>query len=329
MSYLEEHYDDIFKKYTDYDLLCDVRNYIDGEGKLYKTLRHFFDEIMFECKGPKGNLTPIEVLRNDNTVKDIIETTKSNPKIYDRNSEVGNIRAFLSMDNRITSRVYNFDPRVARDLYFRYFPEYKDALKRDSLPRLNCLDTSCGFGGRMSAVLLSGMNYYGTDPNKKLYGVLQEYYDFLKRLSIVEDEQVCDIRCQGSEEFISEWIDKMDVMFTSPPYWKAEYYSDDKCASTENYDNYKNWLRYFIVPTVMNIRKYLKTGGYLMINIRNRGEVKLFDDIKSIISNIGGFELIETFEVRTGSRKRFNQTHAYGENNIDAIEPVMSFRKII
>lgn len=331
MSYLDEHRDEIFKKYTEYELLCDIRNYIDGDGKLRRVLKQFFDEIMFECRGPRGSMSPMDALSDDSIVERILEIIESHPKVYDEcNSQVDNIRTFFRIGGMIADSVYNFDPRVARELYFRYFPDYQDVLKRDSLSRLNMLDTSCGFGSRMSAVLLSGMNYYGTDPNKKLYDILHDYYRFLLGIDVIDSEQVFDIRCQGSEEFIQDWENKMDVMFTSPPYWNVEYYSDDGFASTKHYNNYKNWLRFFIVPTAMNVRKYLKTGGYLMINIRNRDKIEMFDDIRKIITNIGGFEPVEVFNIEIGSRKRFDHEYMYDNDNKDrSIEPVMSFRKII
>lgn len=42
MSYLSEHYDEIFKKYSDEELLADINSFINGGGNLNKVLSHFF-----------------------------------------------------------------------------------------------------------------------------------------------------------------------------------------------------------------------------------------------------------------------------------------------
>lgn len=42
MTYLEKHYDEIFKKYSLDELSKDIENYKYGEGKLNKVLAHFY-----------------------------------------------------------------------------------------------------------------------------------------------------------------------------------------------------------------------------------------------------------------------------------------------
>lgn len=42
MSYLTEHYEEIFKKYSDEDLIKDINSFKSGNGNLNKTLAHFF-----------------------------------------------------------------------------------------------------------------------------------------------------------------------------------------------------------------------------------------------------------------------------------------------
>lgn len=65
MSYLEQHRDEIFKKYSTEELLKDVNNYKYGKGRLNKVLNHFFEECIFNCKSNKYSNTPIEVLQDD------------------------------------------------------------------------------------------------------------------------------------------------------------------------------------------------------------------------------------------------------------------------
>ena len=43
MSYLNEHYNEIFKKYSTEELIKDILSYQTGNGNLYKVLNHFFE----------------------------------------------------------------------------------------------------------------------------------------------------------------------------------------------------------------------------------------------------------------------------------------------
>lgn len=260
MSYLELHRDEIFKKYSKEELLKDIENYKNGKGKLNKVLNHFFEECIFECKAPRGNKSPIEALKNDDDMKFIIEYIESKPKFYTGN-QITNVKSFFRNAGRLAQKVANFCPKNAREIYFRYHDINGE--------RLNILDTSMGFGSRMSAVLISGHNYCGFDPNEKLFEKLKQYKTFLYDNEVVDKTQRCGMYCHGSEIFRPELEGLFDVSFTSPPYFNLEKYYNDISESTKNYNNYDMWLECFAKPTILNTYKYLKIGGYAMINIKN------------------------------------------------------------
>ena len=323
MSYLEEHYDEIFKKFSDEELLKDINSYRYGKGKLNKVLRQWFEECIFKCIAPRGNKSPWEALQNDEDIAKMFEIISRNTKFYNGN-EIQNIKSFIRNGGQVTRKVANFCPKNARDIYFRY----NDIHGRT----LNCLDTSAGFGSRMSAVLLSGHNYYGIDPNKELYDKLFDYWCWLYLHNIISDGQECELKECGSETFIPEWENKMDVSFTSPPYFNLEIYANDTSASTTNYNDYKSWLEQFAKPTIDNTYKYLKSGGYAMINIKNltiKGKQPLFDDWFKIFSDHGGFEFVEVFDYKLPSAKQYYQNCTYSKEEYKGFkEPVMSFRKV-
>jgi DNA modification methylase len=124
----------------------------------------------------------------------------------------------------------------------------------------------------------------------------------------------------------------MDVSFTSPPYFNLEIYANDNSASTINYNNYEAWLEQFVRPTIDNTYKYLKNGGYAMINIKNltiKGKQPLFDDWFKIFSDHGGFEFVEIFDIKLPSAKQYYQNCTYSKEEYKGFkEPVMSFRKV-
>ena len=266
----------------------------------------------------------MDALKDDEYIKWIIEYTESKPNFYTGN-QVANIKSFFRNGGRKGGKVANFPPKVARDIYTRYFDNVTEPL--------NCLDTSSGFGSRMSAVLLSGNSYYSTDPNPNLHEKLFECAKWMYDNGFIKQNQHCELIKQGSEVFVEEWENMMDVSFTSPPYFNLEKYCDDDSASTQNYDNYDLWLENFAKPTIDNTYKYLKIGGYAMINIKNMTNGKklnLFDDWLELFNQHEGFEFVEIFNMEQTSKKVVGLYANYDKSkaNNQNIEPVMVFRKV-
>lgn len=323
MNYLEEHRHEIFKKYTDEELIKDVNSYINGSGRLSKVLNHFFEECIYNCKSNKYSKTPAEALQCKEDVEFILNYIESKPNFY-TGTEIQNVKSFLRNGTRIARKVANFSPKTARDIYFRY--NDKDGA------RLNCLDMSSGFGARMSAILLSGHNYCGFDPNPELHKKLMEYKDWLITHQLIDKTQRCGLYKQGSEIHRPELDGLFNVAFTSPPYFNLESYSADNGASTNNYDNYDKWIEEFVKPTISNTYNYLRVGGYVMINIKNMtnlGKKRLFDDWFDLMSKQDGLEFIEVFEMNHQGGKNFWMNTNYAKEDYKGFkEPVMSFRKV-
>lgn len=265
----------------------------------------------------------MEALQDDNDIEFILNYVAEHPRFYTGN-EITNVKSFFRNGGRIAQKVANFSPQNARDIYFRYHDINGE--------RINCLDTSAGFGSRMSAVLLSGHNYCGFDPNHELQLKLKHYYKWLKENGVIDPTQRCGLYEQGSESYRPELADLFDVAFTSPPYFNLETYSDDGSESTNNYNNYDLWIEKFVKPTIHNTYRYLKVGGYAMINIKNLtrgGKEPLFDDWFRLFNEHGGFKLVEIFEMKHQSAKNYWMNTNYDKETYKGFkEPIMSFRKV-
>ena len=323
MSYLDEHYNEIFKKYNDEQLFKDIASYRDGRGRLSKVLNQWFEECIFECKAPRGQKSPMEALQNDDDIEFILSYIADHPNFYTGN-EVTNVKSFFRNAGRLAQKVANFCPKNARSIYFRYHNIDGD--------RINCLDTSAGFGSRMSSVLLSGHNYCGFDPNPKLFAQLIDYKNWLREHNVIDKSQRVGLYKHGSEVHRPELDNMFDVSFTSPPYFNLEKYADDDSESTKNYNNYDLWLEKFVKPTIDNTYKYLKVGGYAMINIKNLtrdGKQPLFDDWGKMFKNHGGFKFVEIFEMKHQSAKNYHMNTNYDKSAYKGFkEPIMSWRKV-
>ena len=255
----------------------------------------------------------MDVLRDDALVAKSFEYIRTKPKFFTGN-DVQNLKSFLRNSASWVRKVANFPPKSAREIYNRYVGEEK----------LVCLDTSMGFGSRLSGAVLSGHSYIGFDPNKKLFDKLVEYSSFLEDHGFIKGK-ITMYNC-GSETFCKDLVGVADVSFTSPPYFNLEKYSDDGCASTENYGDYDAWVEYFVIPTVKNTVKYLKTGGYAMINIKNLGKRQpCYDSFYQAFVDCG-MTHHETFDLNI-SKKQYGMANENQKGVIVPKEPIMCFRK--
>lgn len=118
-NYYEKYKNEIFKKYSNEELIKDINNFKNGKGKLYKVLNHFFEEIIYKCSNKRGGKSPYEVLQDDNLINEIFEYIRTKPKFYIGN-DIQNLKSFFRNGGRIAQKVANFDSQNARNIYLRY-----------------------------------------------------------------------------------------------------------------------------------------------------------------------------------------------------------------
>ena len=217
----------------------------------------------------RGNIT--------HRYKDFKDTDKFYIRVFD-----GNEKVFTTQSTKIFRMGFsvfpatNFPPVVAKHIYQNYTEKFKKQ------KRIVVYDPSAGWGGRLLGACAAGgdrhIHYVGTDPNKENYiddlGITRYEYlaDFYQRNVPQENHITYDIYQEGSEEIhkvrrFHKYKGKIDLVFTSPPYFDAEGYSKDDTQSSVKYPEYQLWVDGFLRPTLETACKYLKVGGYLIWNI--------------------------------------------------------------
>jgi len=181
-------------------------------------------------------------------------------------------------------------------------------------------DFSCGWGIRLLSSLRNNVEYYGSDPNDKLFCRLIQLKNDYNRINKTHIKT--DIRCMGSETYIPEWKEKFGLIFSSPPYYILEDY---RIGNQSIYDNtgiksYEKWMDTYIKPTIKNCVKYLIPGGYLALNIKNTMSLPMYDDIYTILSNNNELDFVS--EEKLINIKRPSKT-----NNLNTDEKIMVFSK--
>ncbi len=177
-----------------------------------------------------------------------------------------NVRRILRTRDGVRS-VVNFKPVIARYIYDTY-----------AKPNSKVLDPCAGYGGRLSGAIAAnkGLKYTGIDPdgrtivgNTKLGafyasqfdidGTKEWDFDFRLIMGCAEDE-------------MKKIEEKYSLIFTSPPYFNVEQYSNDPTQSYIRHNTYETWRDNFLKVIIKESHRLLENDGYLVINVKNYKE---------------------------------------------------------
>lgn len=181
----------------------------------------------------------------------------------------------------------NFPALTAKWIYENYTSHI------DTDEPLHIYDSSAGWGGRIIGAMSSRKktHYIGTDPNPDnfidelgitRYEYVANFYnkncvdDYSDKLTSFFDvkpqSNTFEVFQDGSEliqnnpEF-QKYKGKLDISFTSPPYFNREQYSQDEKQSFKAYGEYEDWRDNFLKPTLTTIYEYMKNDRYILWNI--------------------------------------------------------------
>ncbi len=124
-------------------------------------------------------------------------------------------------------------------------------------------DPCAGWGGRMLAAHALKMKYRAIDANKTLVNELNTMAKFFDIDAVVihgdsSDKNCVDTLLQG---------EKADIVFTSPPYFDEEIYSQDSQQSIIRHPTKEDWYSTFMVRLITNAKEHLSENGVFMLNV--------------------------------------------------------------
>lgn len=194
-------------------------------------------------------------------------------------------------------------------------------------------DPSSGWGDRVCGFMAShGTEFYcSTDPNSRLY------VDYERQTKRFKGDKEISMHCHGSElpkGMRKRYGYKVDTVFTSPPYFNAEQYSEDDAQSFRQFDEIEAWLKGFLYPSLRNAWDVLTSegdrGGILAMNIadiynndtQDRGEI--CDPMNHYISKLPGARYIGCIGLRLAKRP---QSGALEGKEGTSVEPIWIWAK--
>lgn len=165
------------------------------------------------------------------------------------------LRTMLGLRKYICSQ---FKPNVAKCMY-------------EMLGAKNVLDFSMGWGDRLAGFYAASCteHYVGLDPRVENHPIYDEQVQFYeKNLGFFEGKKKTNFYQSPAEDFdFSQYPEHFDLVFTSPPYFNVEKYSQSDTQSWVRYKGIDMWNKDFLHKTLGNIIPSLRVGGVMAINI--------------------------------------------------------------
>ena len=203
----------------------------------------------------------------------------------------------------------NFPPLTAKLIYETFLKHVKNE-------RVVVWDPSSGWAGRILGAMSSELgdrrlHYIGTDPNpefyegnESVYATIADFYNGVRKGDSLFDDatHTHEIYCSGSETVqfnpnFQQWKGKLDLVFTSPPYFAKEAYSEDENQSYKRFAQYEAWREGFLRETLKTAYDWLAPDRYLVWNIADvqfgKRVLPLQQDSIDICKELG-FEFVET-----------------------------------
>ena len=138
------------------------------------------------------------------------------------------------------------------------------------------LDISTGYGDRLLAAALLEFGYYlGFDPNSTLIEPLNDMIQYLEKRNPKLEGKLKSVTLPFEDsEIILTKEEPFDLVFSSPPFFNGEIYSDEKTQSVKRFTSFDGWMKNFFFKSIEIAWKHLKEGGYLILYVGDPQTVK-------------------------------------------------------
>lgn len=133
------------------------------------------------------------------------------------------------------------------------------------------LDISTGWGDRLIASCLADIVYYGADPNTCNI----PYYTQMIELFGNKNKQKFNTVSFENLEI----TDTYDLIFSSPPFFELEKYSEDTEQSYLKYTTSNSWVYDFLFVVIKKAWKHLKKGGNMCLYMNDYYKISYCEEM--------------------------------------------------
>jgi hypothetical protein len=209
------------------------------------------------------------------------------------------VRAYFTLE-QVLLDVTPDTLRMATTLRKYIASQFKPVIAKafyDKFQSKNVLDFSAGWGDRLCGFYASDCtkHYVGIDPNLTNHPNYEKQVEFYKKHQTFfeEPKKVTLIPLPAEDVDYSEYVDYFDTIFTSPPYFNTEKYSDHDTQSYLRYKQIGDWNVNFLHKALEKMIPTLKKGGILAVNIADvysapdKGYVDIVNSMNDFIASKG------------------------------------------
>ena len=270
--------------------------------------KHFSPQFYEVNSGiSKTRLSMLDTFHNDEMLKKVIKN-----RVHYNFNLTGNMLKQGLSNSKVAYKASIFNSAVAKFIYSKYTKE-NDII----------YDYSMGFGQRLTAALSLPfyIKYVGIDASIKSVNSNQNIFNFFNK-NVASLNKEVELTHIGSENYCDpNLLGKVNLAFSSPPYFSLEIYEDDPMQAGYNND-YKYFINTWWRATVANIDKMLTNDGVFILNINET--VNKFNIGKDMLNMIEehGFKLIDTYKIQLTKNLKFAN-----KNGVHKYEPIYIFKR--
>jgi hypothetical protein len=209
------------------------------------------------------------------------------------------VRAYYTLD-KVLLKVDLQSIRMATTLRKYVASQFKPSIAKafyDYFGSVNVLDFSAGWGDRLAGFYCgeTTKSFVGIDPNSTNHPNYRRQVEFYKKhQTLFEEQKQVELICSPAEDVdYSKYENYFDTIFTSPPYFDVEKYSDEDTQSYKRYTTIDSWNENFLHKTIGKLIPTLKKDGTLAINIADvyhesvKGYVDITNSMNDFIKSQG------------------------------------------
>lgn len=293
-----QHSNDVFSRYSyEYPLSGD---YIDEGGQFNDCSNYFHQDARWKCDSINAP-SPYRTWHTEkflDTLLNCIWTLKY------KELWKSDFRSMISLRKYIASQ---FKPNVAKSIYTNFNSK-------------RVLDFSSGWGDRLAGFCACPDTdfYYGIDPNHAVQ------VNYQKQVEAYNTSKICEF-IEAPAEDVDIPVNEFDTVFTSPPYFNVERYTQDGNQSWKKFKKLDTWLNEFLFVVLEKAWNGLKKDGHMIINISDvysgHQVNKICDPMNDFIKKLGG-----TF-VNGMGMKMAKRPNSKSHKDGVFVEPVWIWRK--
>ena len=276
---------------------------------LCNSYHHHMQSVRSHMTEKKLCNSPMDTFLDDTKLKMAIRKCI----VYDNKLHEKSLRSGLKFYGNCVKRVSNFRQTAAKAIYQTFLPN--DGGK--------VYDPSMGYGGRILGAMSSEkvLHYTGTDPCQLTMTGLKQFTEdfssFKDKTTLIQDGS------ENSDKYIKK--NSIDLVFTSPPYFNCEVYSDEETQSWKQFSTKEMWMQGFMKKTMENCKSFIKKDGYIIINIANvKTYPNIEEDFVKMATKDVGLNLVDNLKLELANIAIVNSG---GKNTEVKSEPIFVFQK--